>query len=314
MIARVGVGLDVVEIGVAAGAHVVEIDRAAQTGDPDKVANALLSALGEGALYAVVHARMKQLAAGRGSATPRSGPDHGHSWGRAGRAHRGGHDAWRCGRGRARRGTAPGVGRAGGAPGASRGVGEAAAGDGTGAPGPGGPGRRPAVAARGTFADGVETPRPRPREVRRGVRAGGRPEAGIFRNVETGRYAVRIGTEHGVSAPSGRWETVLHRHPNPENVLTRRLPAPHDVQQAAIAAWRAESPITEFIEFQYPDGRRGRSAYTVDPEARTITIDWERPDGTRAGGSSAACRSTPTCTASERRTSTLEPGVPVDHE
>ena len=59
------------------------------------------------------------------------------------------------------------------------------------------------------------------------ARAGGR-EVGVFRSLAKGesRYVVRVGTEHSVSGPGEGWESALHRHPNPDNVLTRRLPAP----------------------------------------------------------------------------------------
>ncbi|HSI79028.1 MAG TPA: hypothetical protein VK919_00110 [Solirubrobacterales bacterium] len=285
MIARVGGALDVVEIGVLGASHLGEIQKASATGDPDKVANALLRALGEGALYAVVHARARQISR---AGAPAEGPDvprfdipgveppsrtargttrGGEPEGPGGRAaeeplpesadaeaHRTRHEEW------AQRVRETGLGPRD----------------------PVGPAAGPPLKA-GTFADGIETPDAAIAKYDEALaRAGGR-EVGIFRNIETGRYAVRVGTEHGVSAPlAGRWETVLHRHPNPENVLTRRMPAPHDVQETALAAWRAGKPITEFIDFQYPDGRRGLSAYTVDPDARTITIEWERPDGTRA--------------------------------
>jgi hypothetical protein len=56
---------------------------------------------------------------------------------------------------------------------------------------------------------------------------------------------VRVGDEHAVTGPGGgNWESVLHTHPNPENVLTRRMPAPLDVGNMRDAAVRAGRPLT----------------------------------------------------------------------
>jgi hypothetical protein len=55
------------------------------------------------------------------------------------------------------------------------------------------------------------------------ARAGDR-EVGVFRHPRTGEYAVRVGDEHSVRSLGEGWESALHRHPNPDNVLTRRLP------------------------------------------------------------------------------------------
>lgn len=115
------------------------------------------------------------------------------------------------------------------------------------------------------------------------ARAGGR-EVGIFRNLDAkaGEYVVRVGDEHSVGPPlRGRWESVLHRHPNPENVLTRRMPAPQDVQNTMLSSFRAGRPVTEFIDYPIPDGRRGLVSYTVEPKNGRVTVKYERADGTR---------------------------------
>jgi hypothetical protein len=293
MIGRIQRGLDVVQIGVLAGTHVAQIGAAAASGDQKKLAEALLHALGDGALYLVVHkasARAAEVQATRRPDFPvrAEGPGvlpapvrvdvptsqpaptaRGTTRGGGGEMggpadiasarpgtpeyHRARHDAWVQGLregGLAPREPAP---TSGGAP-----------------------------VREGTFRDGITDPDTALASYDEALsRAGGR-EVGIFRNVETGEYAVRVGDEHGLRAPvRGNWETVLHRHPNPENVLTRRLPAPQDVEQAVFEAFRGGRRRTEFIEFEYPDGRRGRSAYTVDPARKKISIEWERPDGTR---------------------------------
>ncbi len=111
-------------------------------------------------------------------------------------------------------------------------------------------------------------------------RSGG-GEVGIYRNTASphGEWAVVVGDEHSVSPPeNGKWESALHSHPNPENVLTRRMPAPKDVGNTRDAAREAGRPVTEFIDYPLPDGRRGLVAYTVEPSGR-VTIKYEHADG-----------------------------------
>ena len=108
-------------------------------------------------------------------------------------------------------------------------------------------------------------------------RAEGR-EVGLFRNTETGAYVVRVGDAHHVKSPGKGWETVVHHHTNPKNVLTRRMPAPKDVHDTKEAAKQAGQPITELLDYALPDGRRGMAAYTVSPKGE-VTLRFEHPDG-----------------------------------
>ncbi|MBI5877237.1 MAG: hypothetical protein HZB53_06280 [Chloroflexi bacterium] len=102
------------------------------------------------------------------------------------------------------------------------------------------------------------------------ARANGR-EVGIYRDTLTGEYIVRVGDHGSVGGPhrnGNAVETVLHYHPNNENVLVYRMPAPNDVQNTwnrAQANQPAQRPLTEFVEFPLPDGSRGRTAWTVVP-------------------------------------------------
>jgi len=90
-----------------------------------------------------------------------------------------------------------------------------------------------------------------------------------------------------VSGPlRGRWESVLHYHPNRANVLTYRMPAPADVQGAAIEALRSGRVVTEFVDVQLPGGGRSRSVYRASPSGE-VNVEFVRPDGTRVSRSFA---------------------------
>jgi hypothetical protein len=74
---------------------------------------------------------------------------------------------------------------------------------------------------------------------------------------------------------------VLHRHPNQGNILTLRNPAPADVADTALRAFQAEKPITEIVEHDLPDGTRGRTRYTVQPNHPfEVHVEFLKPDGT----------------------------------
>ena len=78
----------------------------------------------------------------------------------------------------------------------------------------------------------------------------------FFFNPNTGEFQVTVGTENSVRGPRGDgWQALVHLHPNPENVITFRLPAPADVWGAIKAALRTGSH-TEFVQSTRPDGRQ----------------------------------------------------------
>jgi hypothetical protein len=92
--------------------------------------------------------------------------------------------------------------------------------------------------------------------------AGGR-EVGLYFNMNTGEFQVQVGTEHEVYGPQGDgWQTLVHLHPNPENVTTFRLPAPADIAGAIRSAVRTGSH-TEFVQSLMPDGSSGLTKVTV---------------------------------------------------
>ncbi len=104
-------------------------------------------------------------------------------------------------------------------------------------------------------------------------------EVGIFRNVETGEYVVRMGDESGINPPQGPYEGVLHYHPNPSESLLLRNPAPRDIRSSLEEARRSGGPVTEIIEFPLPGGQRGQSRFTVEPESGRVTLEYTGQDG-----------------------------------
>jgi hypothetical protein len=108
----------------------------------------------------------------------------------------------------------------------------------------------------------------------------GRNEVGIFRSVSSAKpeYRVCVGNESGVSSPGDEWVSVLHSHPNPGNVLTLRMPAPHDVWDTWRTSLRLQRPVTEFIDYPLPGGQRGLVAFTTEPGGK-VTIDWHSGSG-----------------------------------
>jgi hypothetical protein len=266
------------QLGIMAGIHASAISTAISTGNKDEVAKAILNAARDGALVLFVHRASARLRGGlpgkppeapegipgtrtaggttRGGTPPERVPEEGQTPARPGTPefYRQQHESW------ARRVQTEGMGE--------RDTTQPAAPAGEPLP-------------RGTVRDNIPTPDEAYRIYEDALSRAPGKEAGIYRNIQTGRYAVRVGTEMSVSAPGEGWESVLHYHPNPSNVLSIRMPAPADVQGAAIQALRAGRPVTEFVEHSLPGGKRGITSYTVRTQPVEITVEYQRPDGSR---------------------------------
>jgi hypothetical protein len=267
MSARFQLAIGGVQLGVMAGTHVAAITTAIASGDRDAVARELLSALADGALVLVVHratTRLGRGAPGRAPTVTERPPVAEHPPARPGAEHP------------PTKPTAPP-----GSPEYLRQLHEGWAAD----------TRAQGLAVREATppsSTAPAVPGDEFRDIRSAQQAyedllGRNPdrEVGIYRNPDTGAYSVRQGGAFEVSPPKGgRWEPVMHYHPNEANVLTHRMPAPNDVQGAALRARRTGASVTEFIDFRTPDGRRGRSSYTVSPNGR-VEVDFVRADGTR---------------------------------
>jgi hypothetical protein len=98
-------------------------------------------------------------------------------------------------------------------------------------------------------------------------------EVGLFFNPNTGEFAVQVGTEFTVRSPAGDgWQSLVHLHPNPENVIVRRLPAPADIAHAVRAALRTGTH-TEFVQSTRPDGSTGITRVTVTADPARIVVE-----------------------------------------
>ena len=105
------------------------------------------------------------------------------------------------------------------------------------------------------------------------VAAGRGREAGLFYNPNTGEFAVQLGTESQVRAPAGDgWQALIHLHPNPENVLTYRLPAPADIWGAMRSAMRTGTHV-EFVQSTRPDGTMGVTRVEVSVNPVRILVE-----------------------------------------
>lgn len=115
----------------------------------------------------------------------------------------------------------------------------------------------------------------------RAVASSGGREVGLYFNPRTGEFQVEIGTPHEVNPPGPDWQAVVHLHPNPENVLTYRLPAPQDIAMSVKAA-KATGPHTEFVQSVLPDGSSGVTKVTVSGEPPSIVVELP-PSGGQPG-------------------------------
>jgi Domain of unknown function (DUF4157) len=107
-------------------------------------------------------------------------------------------------------------------------------------------------------------------------------EVAIYHNPETGEYRVMVGSEVGVSSPEGfGWNALLHYHPNKENTLTFRLPAPQDFKGLVMRYFAEGGTVREFLEFDIPGVGRGRTEFGIDPgNKEPFYVRIHQPDGT----------------------------------
>jgi hypothetical protein len=111
---------------------------------------------------------------------------------------------------------------------------------------------------------------------------GGHREVGLFYNANSGEFSVRIGTENQVRGPVGEgWVAVIHLHPNPENIIVQRLPAPADVMGAALAAFRTGRHV-EYVESTRPDGSTRVSRVEVTTNPPRILVEMAAEPGESA--------------------------------
>lgn len=262
------------QLGIIAGTHVGQISAAVASGDRDRVAQALLRAVADGALVLIVHRSGRRL---RG-AEPRPAEELPNLPSRRSTSATSAGGPVPTPTGEPPR-PAASLGEA-----HQRAVAETLR-SGMGVRPP--PLPRPGAApiARGNVV--IERDIPTLAEARRVyddtcARAPGR-EVAIWLNRRTGTYAVTAGNAGDVSSPLGNfgdWAGVQHVHPNQGNVLTYRNPAPQDVSNALVTAQLEQRPHTEFIEHRLPDGGRTYTAYTGHPDG-SLSVEFQRPDGTR---------------------------------
>jgi hypothetical protein len=93
---------------------------------------------------------------------------------------------------------------------------------------------------------------------------GGKYEVGIYQTPD-GKYAVRLGQVANVDAHSD-WRSVQHYHTNEPDIPLWRMPARADITEPFVRAERTNKPTTEIVEYPLPGGKRGRAAYTVNPD------------------------------------------------
>jgi len=118
---------------------------------------------------------------------------------------------------------------------------------------------------------------------------GGKREAGIFEDLNSGEFAVCIGSENRVSSPpAGEWEGVLHYHPNPSNAKPFRMPAPADFGGLVKRLGFGKQPVREFLEYEIPGVGRGRTEFGITPGSeKPYYVKVSLPDGSSSSFSFA---------------------------
>ncbi len=272
MITRVARGVGYAQLGLMVGMHSRDLAKAIQTGSLQAVVKALLRAAMDGALVLVVH---KTVGAVGRTGEPGVGEPP------PGRAVADEPGGTQTSRGTIRPGTA---GESGGKPTRAQRTARERHEEwvstrlrGSGAP------REPVASTAppdkpGVVRGGIADPDQALALFDEVVARNPDREIGLYWSSKDGTYTVKVGSATSIAPPGPHHETVMHTHPNPENVLTVRTPAPADVQLTADRAKAAGRTVEEAIDFAHPDGRRGRTLYSVDPRGTvTMRIDGRPP-------------------------------------
>ncbi len=106
----------------------------------------------------------------------------------------------------------------------------------------------------------------------------GKHEVGIWQKGD-GTYVVRIGQMTEVNAPRD-WRPIQHFHTNAPDIALWRMPARADIAETSLRAAGTGHPVTELVEYPLPDGKRGRAAYTVNPD-NSVKVEFIDPAGQR---------------------------------
>ena len=146
------------------------------------------------------------------------------------------------------------------------------------------PGRRP-VSEETLFSSGIKHPDDAYRAYNNALAVAGGREVAIWYRTDTGEYAVKIGTFGAVKAPDAvkPWIAIVHFHPNEHRSLTLRLPAPKSDFASLWERARFEHGVVrEIVEWDMPDGSRGRTEYGIDLSHpnEPLYIRTSQPDGT----------------------------------
>jgi hypothetical protein len=146
------------------------------------------------------------------------------------------------------------------------------------------PGRR-AVDKETLFSSGIKHPDDAYRAYNNALAVAGGREVAIWYRSDTGEYVVTIGKFGSVEAPDKRnpWIAIVHFHPNEHRSLTLRLPAPiSDFASLWDRARFEHGVVREFVEWDMPDGTRGRTEYGIDMShpSEPLYIRTTQPDGT----------------------------------